>query len=392
MNMMTNYAKKLGVVLSVLLLLVAAHLPPASAQFADQATYAGTSGGSANAQTITVSNYAAHTVGVRLSFIPGLANTSAAQINVSGLGLVNLVKPTMGGTVALTGGELSTGQLTTITYNGAAYQLVSNLSPAVISAGTGISVGSPCSNMTAPCVVTNSGVVSLGGQVGALTVTGPLAMSGTALTLGGTNTAHGLPVWEGTGNLGNTGAGTLGQVLVSNGASADPSFKSGGWTLLNTLTPSNVANVGDTTSITSSYNEYEITFENVVAATNAVSCEIQVHSGGSFQSTNYVATGVYFAAASTAFGGSTTFYPCSGALQASNLNSGIYGYIRIINPSQTSVSKQILGHMTYFSQASAAGGVFTYGYWNSTGAVDGFQVLFSSGNIASGIIRVYGRN
>jgi len=30
------------------------------------------------------------------------------------------------------------------------------------------------------------------------------------------------------------------------------------------------------------------------------------------------------------------------------------------------------------------------GYWNANGAVDGFQVLFSSGSITSGTIKIYG--
>jgi hypothetical protein len=32
------------------------------------------------------------------------------------------------------------------------------------------------------------------------------------------------------------------------------------------------------------------------------------------------------------------------------------------------------------------------GYWNTAAVVDGFQVLTSSGNIASGTIKIYGRN
>ena len=28
--------------------------------------------------------------------------------------------------------------------------------------------------------------------------------------------------------------------------------------------------------------------------------------------------------------------------------------------------------------------------WNNTAAIDGFQVLFSSGNITSGVVKMYG--
>jgi len=38
-------------------------------------------------------------------------------------------------------------------------------------------------------------------------------------------------------------------------------------------------------------------------------------------------------------------------------------------------------------------GAITNGYWNGgNGAITGFQVFFSSGNLASGSIKVYGLN
>jgi len=30
------------------------------------------------------------------------------------------------------------------------------------------------------------------------------------------------------------------------------------------------------------------------------------------------------------------------------------------------------------------------GFWNNTAAIDGFQILFSSGNITSGTVKIYG--
>lgn len=100
---------------------------PARAQFLDQSTYGGTSGGSANAQTISIANYSANTPGVVLRFIPGFVNTGPATINVSGIGNVALVRPSSIGNVALSGNELQTGELTCVTYNGSAYQLSCNV-------------------------------------------------------------------------------------------------------------------------------------------------------------------------------------------------------------------------------------------------------------------------
>jgi len=100
---------------------------PARSQFVDQSTYGGTSGGTGNAPTITIANYSNHTQGVVLRFMPGAANTASASININGLGPVIILRPSSIGNVALSGDELRVGELTCVTYNGAAYQLSCNV-------------------------------------------------------------------------------------------------------------------------------------------------------------------------------------------------------------------------------------------------------------------------
>lgn len=100
---------------------------PAQAQFVEQSTYGGTSAGTANAQTITIANYSKNMVGVTLRFVPGFTNTGPTQINVSSLGLVNVVRPSSIGNTGLSGGELLAGELTCVVYNGTAYQLGCNV-------------------------------------------------------------------------------------------------------------------------------------------------------------------------------------------------------------------------------------------------------------------------
>ncbi len=100
---------------------------PARAQFVDQSTYGGTSGGAANVQTITIANYSANTPGVVLRFVPGFTNTGPTTLNVSGVGAVAVVRPSSIGNAALSGGEITAGELTCVTYNGTAYQLSCNV-------------------------------------------------------------------------------------------------------------------------------------------------------------------------------------------------------------------------------------------------------------------------
>ncbi len=159
--------------------------------------------------------------------------------------------------------------------------------------------------------------------------------------------------------------------------------------LLNTLSPSNQSTVSDTTSLTSTYSMYEVVFENLIPATAAQQCLFQVISSG-VQSTSYV-SGFNAATAGGAFSGTTntTAIVC-GTTGQTNAAPGISGRIRIHTPSGTSAPKQISGELVGNSNTPASIFTVTGGYWNSNGAVTGFQISFTSGNITSGTIKVYG--
>lgn len=117
------------------LLLLALLCSGASAQFVDQRNYGGTSGGSANAQTITIANMPSTVpAGVPYRFLPGFANTSAATLTISGgSSATALCKPSPAGPVALTGGELQTTQVAEIVSNGTCYVITSSVDSTVSS-------------------------------------------------------------------------------------------------------------------------------------------------------------------------------------------------------------------------------------------------------------------
>lgn len=100
---------------------------PAGAAFPDQATWAGTSGGSANAQTLTVANYSSRLVGVPIRFIPGYTNTGAMTLTISYQGgsttAGTVYKTTSAGLVALSGGEIVASQAATVMWDGSHYVL-----------------------------------------------------------------------------------------------------------------------------------------------------------------------------------------------------------------------------------------------------------------------------
>ncbi len=81
-----------------------------------------TSGGSANAQTLTYNPaVTAYATGLPLNFVVGLTNTGPATMNVNGLGAKNIFAEGR----ALSGGELVAGNLASMVYDGVQLQLVS---------------------------------------------------------------------------------------------------------------------------------------------------------------------------------------------------------------------------------------------------------------------------
>ena len=167
---------------------------------------------------------------------------------------------------------------------------------------------------------------------------------------------------------------------------------SGGPVLLNTLTASNSSSLSDLVSFTSTYQVYELQFINCIPAA-ASTAEIQVHSAGSFQTTGYLSSWVCSSAtANTAGVATTTVYVPLSAVSAvsATVGGGVSGTVRVFNPSGTAAPKAWRAS-TYYCASASLGVVFDgAGCWNSTGAIDGFQFLFSAGNITSGLIKIYG--
>lgn len=94
----------------------------AAAPFPSQLAYGGTSGGSANAQTISIPNISTPPIGVPIGFIAGFANTGAMTLGISGT-VKNVLKQGGSSLVALSGGELAAGAYRAVIYDGTQYQL-----------------------------------------------------------------------------------------------------------------------------------------------------------------------------------------------------------------------------------------------------------------------------
>ena len=314
--------------------------------------------------------------------------TSLASAATTDLGTVPSHNVTVTGTTGITsfGSTASVNSpLYFVKFSGA-LTLTYNATSMVLPTAASITTAA---NDTALALYLGSGnwqVVSYHTASGAALVA---AVGGTALVGG---TSNGV-VTNNAGYVGNTGSGTLGQTLTSNGSGAQPTFKTGGRTLLNTLTPSGVAAVSDLVSFTSAYSEYDIVVENMVPATNSVACILQVQSGGSIQAASYNSSGPAASTTGAGFVTSTTYIPCSYGTAVSNSAPGVSVSIHVSNPAGTSAPKMFQGYWSHNSTSASFVSGSVGGFWGGgNGAITGIQFQFSSGNIASGTIKIYGSN
>ena len=95
---------------------------PTKIRPADVGQWAGTAGGSANALTLTPSPaISAYATGQCFRFLSASANTSAVTVAVSGLATKGITK---NGSTALVAGDIPSGAVVTITYDGTQFQMV----------------------------------------------------------------------------------------------------------------------------------------------------------------------------------------------------------------------------------------------------------------------------
>ena len=303
-----------------------------------------TSTGAANAYVITLSPApAALAAGQPFSFKANFANTGAVTLNVNSLGAKDLKRY---GSIALVTGEIRVDQIVTARYDGTQYQALS----------------------------INDVPVPVASKFGALIVQ---------------NTAD-----DGYELL--SSQGTSDQVLTSNGADALPTFQNakGSLTLLETQVASSSASIDFTSLITSVHKNYLIICSNVVPATSTAKAFVKfsTNNGSSFLGSNYDNHVTFIEHGTTgyaAIASDTVAIGISNAIGSAAIE-GYSGNIFLFDPlSAVSVTK-----ITMQGYSRNASGVNIYnsgsGAHNGTDAVNAIQILFSSGNIASGVIKLYG--
>ena len=176
----------------------------------------------------------------------------------------------------------------------------------------------------------------------------------------------------------------------------------GNLTLLTTATASSSANLTFDSSIDSTYDSYVFKFMDIHPATNDTAFTFQSNaSGGSGY--NETMTTTRFKAGQNEAGDYTVLGYETGSDQAQGTSfqvltqnvgnvsdESLSGQITIYNPSSTVFVKHFIATFNTYQHGNGTYNDFTAGYFNTTSALDEFQFKMASGNIDSGVIKLYG--
>ena len=187
-----------------------------------------------------------------------------------------------------------------------------------------------------------------------------------------------------------------------------PSGLSGGsMNLISTQTASSSSTISFTSGIDSTYDEYVFKFYNCHPSADQADLQFNM-SADSGSNYNVTKTTTAFRAFHNEAGNDTNFSYHTGedlaqgtgfqsiAYETDNASdSGISGSLHLFNPSSTTFVKHFLAQTSSCIDGGATYGIynlnfFTAGYGNTTSAVDAVQFKMSSGNIDSGVIKLYG--
>jgi hypothetical protein len=194
-----------------------------------------------------------------------------------------------------------------------------------------------------------------------------------------------------------------GTTLIDNGA-LDAAVPTGKMILLSTQTASASATISFTSGIDSTYDSYVFKFYNIHPATTNVGLTFNMSiDGGSnynvaktttaFRAINNEADNdtslAYQSSLDLAQG--TGFQGILNYINNDNDSSGV-GQLTIYSPSSTTFVKHFISvgnTHSYFSGGYTMND-YVAGYGNTTSAVDAIRFQMSSGNIDSGVIKLYG--
>ena len=175
----------------------------------------------------------------------------------------------------------------------------------------------------------------------------------------------------------------------------------GSMTLLQTQTASSSASISFTSGIDSTYDSYVFKFIDIHPASDSHNFTFQADKGTNtnynqtitstvfltYHGENDTNTLEYSAGFDQAQG--TAFQYISNDVGADN-DQCLVGTLQLFNPSSTTFVKHFISTTQNAEANNSSEENFTAGYFNTTSALTRVQFKFVSGNIESGVIKLYG--
>jgi len=225
-----------------------------------------------------------------------------------------------------------------------------------------------------------------------VTGTLPVANGGTGAA---TLTANNVLLGNGTSALQVVAPGTSGNVLTSNGTTWASTAPAGGGSLilLQTITASNSSTVDLETSIGSTYDNYLITFTGVAPDTDDVDLRARLKINGTYQTSSYVSNTFYSASDTATISNErpTLYFSVTRGRVGNSTGRTAQGQFWFGSPTSTSIFKEVNFTSTSCTPTLTASYNTGGGLYNADGqALSGVRFYFSTGNIASGVFRLYG--
>jgi len=188
------------------------------------------------------------------------------------------------------------------------------------------------------------------------------------------------------------------------GITALPSAVSGGaWTLLSTQTASSSATISFTSGLDDTYDAYCFRFYNIHPSVHETefSFNMSVDGGSNYNVTKTTTRVSVYHKEDDSGTPAITYHASSDLAQATGFqdlfqNIGIdndqsaSGYLYLFNPSSTTYVKHFISRGNLGEASDYTEENYTMGYGNTTSAVDAVQFKMDSGNIDSGVIKLYG--
>ena len=180
------------------------------------------------------------------------------------------------------------------------------------------------------------------------------------------------------------------------------SISGGGLNLISTQTASSSSSLSFTSGIDSTYKEYIFKFYNIHPASDNVAFQVNFSTDGG-SNYNVTKTTTYFSAyhyESDSGAGLTydtgndlaqsTSYQNLSHTVGNSADESCSGTLQFFEPSSTTFVKHFITNCNQYRGDNISENDYSAGYGNTTSAINAVDFKFSSGNIDSGVIKLYG--